>query len=103
MATDRDIMAKLFLADRVSGDRPGQAAFDRFLGSLNLEEARHPLAAWIARKRAALDWDENVCDMVSRYFGIPQKPLWAAESANGYAEAAERLERELTGQALTPR
>lgn len=98
MATVRDIMAKLFLADRASGDRAGPEAFDRFLGSLSPEEAGHPLAAWVVRKRAALDWDENVCDMVSRYFGIPQKPLWTAESANGYAEAAERLEREITGR-----
>jgi|GEM_PF-4050260 len=96
-ATDRTIMSKLFLAERAARGRPATEAFDRFLASLTLDEARHPIAAWIARKRDVLDWNENVCDMVSRYFHIPQKPLWPSEQGNGYEAAAEGLEQRLIG------
>lgn len=94
MALQRNVMAKLFLADRDAKDRPG-TPWEPFFGALTPEEAAHPLAVWITRKRDALDWDENVCDMVSRYFGIPQKPLWPGEGDNGYKAAAEALERAL--------
>lgn len=94
MAAPRDVMVKLFLADRDCRDAPG-APWERFFQALTRDEAGQPLAVWIARKRDALDWDENVCDMVSRYFGIPQKPLWEAERENGYEGAAAALERAL--------
>jgi len=95
--SERGILSKLFLADRAARGRPAPEAFERFLASLTPAEARNPIAGWIARKRDALDWNENVCDLVSRYFGIPQKPLWPGEQGNGYEEAAERLERRLLG------
>ncbi len=100
-ATARRIMSKLFLAERACRGRPAEEAFDRFFASLIPEEAKHPIAVWIARKRHALDWNENICDMVSRYFHIPQKPLWPSERGNGYEEAAERLERRLAAQGRT--
>ena len=93
---ERSIMAKLFLAERATRGRPASETFDRFMASLNPSEARHPIAAWIARKRDSLDWNENVCDMVSRYFNLPLKPLWPGERGNGYDEAAEALERSIT-------
>lgn len=94
-AADRAVLGKLFLAERAARGRPPAEAFDRFLASLTPREARHPLAAWIAGRRDALDWDENVCDLVSACFGLPQKPLWPSEQGNGYEEAAARLERQL--------
>ena len=96
---ERSIMSKLFMAERASRGRPASEAFDRFMASLNPNEARHPIAAWIIRKRGALDWDENVCDMVSRYFNLPLKPLWPGERGNGYDEAAESLERSIAQEA----
>lgn len=106
VARARDIMIKLFLADRTSRDTaPGAGGpFSDFFDRLTAQEASHPLATWIARKRDALDWDENVCDMVSRYFRIPRKPLWPNEVDNGYEAAAEQLERRLrTADRLGPR
>ena len=91
-AHERAVLAKLFLADRT----PGGDGFARFFAALEPAEATHPIARWIERKRAALDWDENVCDMVSRYFGLPPKPLGPGERDNGYAAAAARLEQALT-------
>lgn len=88
-------MARLFLAERAAGAAGGEAAFSAFLASLDAAEAAHPLAAWIAAKRADLDWDENVCDMLCRHFGLPPKPLWPGEAGNGYAEAAAALEARL--------
>jgi len=102
-ATDRGIMAKLFLADRAARGRPPEEAFDRFFASLTPQEADHPVAAWIARLQGTLDWNENVCDMVSRYFRIPEKPLWDGEHGNGYEEAAQRLQRRLSGAATQAR
>ena len=94
MARQDSVLAKLFLAERDGGGRASDA-WARFFASLTPEEAALPLAAWLARKRDVLDWDENVCDMVGRHFGIPQKPLWPAEQGNGYEEAAVALERRL--------
>jgi len=82
-------MAKLFLTDYLPAG-PGDP-FARFLAALTPQEAEEPIAAWIAVKRESLDWTENVCDMVSRHFGLPVKPQWAGEAGNGYAAAAAAL------------
>jgi hypothetical protein len=89
------ILVRLFLAERGAGAAGGDAAFSAFLASLEPEEAAHPLAAWIATKRADLDWNENVCDMLCRHFGLPPKPLWPGEAGNGYEAAASALEARL--------
>jgi hypothetical protein len=95
-------MAKLFLAERTAGARGADAAFAAFFASLTPEEAAHPLAAWIAAKRADLDWNENVCDMVCRHFGLPPKPLWPGEPDGGYAAAAAALEARLRARFPPP-
>jgi len=90
-------MAKLFLADRRaagSGGRPLEA----FLASLTPEEARHPVAVWIAHKGPALDWVENVCDLVSAYFHLPPKPSFPGEYPPGYEEAAAALQRRIESE-----
>ncbi len=97
-ATTRAVMAKLFLADRAAGGRPG-GGFESFFAALTADEAEHPIAAWLARKRGVLDWDENVSDMVCRYFRIPPKPLWPHEDGAGHDAAAVRLEARLRGPA----
>ena len=92
------ILAKLFLADRAA--IPESDRLDAFLNGLDPQEAAHPLAVWIRCKRADLDWTENLCDMVSRYFGLPPRPLYAQEPAShpAYAPAAAALEVRLRDQ-----
>jgi hypothetical protein len=93
------ILAKLFLADRRAGGGDAER-LEAFFASLEPEEAAHPLVRWIARKRACLDWTENLCDMVSAYFGLPPKPLYPGEQPPGYEEAAAALQRRLEAEGL---
>ena len=89
------ILTKLFLADRNPGPEPDRLG--TFLADLDPLEAAHPLAVWIRRKQANLDWTENLCDMVSRYFGLPPRPMYPGEppSHPDYAPAAAALEAKL--------
>lgn len=95
-------MARLFFAERAAARSGAGSGWDAFFADLPPGLATHPLARWLERKRPDLDWDENVCDMVCRYFGIPQKPLWPAERGNGYEAAAAALEAELGAEGRNP-
>ncbi len=97
------LLTKLFLADRAA--TPEVDPLDAFLADLDAPEAAHPLAVWIRRKRPDLNWTENVCDMVSRYFGLPPRPLHAREQPSHppYAPAAAALEDRLRHQDGFPR
>ncbi len=93
--TDRNIAKKLLQVDQ-HAEWSGAEKFEVFCGSLTPIEREHPLGEWILLRRHTLDWEDNIGQFLTAFWGLPRRPWVLGENTADAVRYHEALAALLT-------
>ncbi|MCL4318891.1 MAG: hypothetical protein M1596_03215 [Firmicutes bacterium] len=93
--TDNTIAEKLLVIDQRPNMR-GEEKLTVFCETLSDEERQHPLGQWIVSRRDTLDWDDNIGQFLTAFWGLPRRPWVSGEQTADAAVYQQALRALMT-------